>query len=106
MIVFQCQIEVWDLVSQFTRLPMGVSIVILPLLWSAVEQHPFEVTETGWGEFDIHVRIHFQDAAEKQLQILLPLKLFPTDDAIVTKSAEAEGVVSVKHETCEEIVRE
>ena len=27
------------------------------------EEHPFEVTETGWGEFEVGIRIYFVDDA-------------------------------------------
>ena len=26
---------------------------------------PYEVRETGWGEFEIQIKIYFQDSAEK-----------------------------------------
>uniref|UniRef100_A0A7E4VNV5 MATH domain-containing protein n=1 Tax=Panagrellus redivivus TaxID=6233 RepID=A0A7E4VNV5_PANRE len=31
-----------------------------------VEQEPFEVTETGWGEFHVGMRIYFHDSQERQ----------------------------------------
>jgi len=43
-----------------------------------IEKPPFEVTETGWGEFDIPIRIHFvSEAIEKPINILHHLKLHP-----------------------------
>lgn len=43
-----------------------------------VEHHPFEINETGWGEFIVNIKIHFrQDANEKPLQLQHPLKLHP-----------------------------
>lgn len=43
-----------------------------------IEKPPFEVTETGWGEFDIQIRIFFASvAAEKQIVLYHHLKLHP-----------------------------
>jgi len=43
-----------------------------------VDQHPFELHETGWGEFILNIKIHFRpDANEKPLQLQHPLKLHP-----------------------------
>ena len=42
-----------------------------------VESPPYEVTETGWGEFDITITVHFQpDANEKPLELAHMLKLY------------------------------
>ncbi|KAK4054785.1 NuA4 histone H4 acetyltransferase complex and the SWR1 complex subunit [Microbotryomycetes sp. JL201] len=43
-----------------------------------IERPPFEVTETGWGEFDIVIKIFFvPEAAEKPLTFNHHLKLHP-----------------------------
>ncbi|KAK2465989.1 hypothetical protein APHAL10511_001630 [Amanita phalloides] len=43
-----------------------------------VEKHPFEVTETGWGEFEVQIRITFmQEAGEKNLTLYHHIKLHP-----------------------------
>ena len=47
-----------------------------------VEYPPYEVTETGWGEFEIIIKIHFHPGAElgineKNFQIFHALKLHP-----------------------------
>ncbi|KAM0793103.1 hypothetical protein ACM66B_000584 [Microbotryomycetes sp. NB124-2] len=43
-----------------------------------IERPPFEVTETGWGEFDIVIKIFFvPEAAEKPLTFSHHLKLHP-----------------------------
>lgn len=45
---------------------------------TAIERPPFEVTETGWGEFDIIIKIFFvAEAAEKPLTFTHHLKLHP-----------------------------
>ncbi|KAJ3024590.1 UNVERIFIED_CONTAM: NuA4 histone H4 acetyltransferase complex and the SWR1 complex subunit [Siphonaria sp. JEL0065] len=46
-----------------------------------VESPPFEVTETGWGEFEIMIRISFMDSQEKPLQLFHQLQLYPKDEA-------------------------
>ncbi|VIO99785.1 Uncharacterized protein BM_BM17097 [Brugia malayi] len=33
-----------------------------------VEKPPYEVTETGWGEFEIQIRIYFVDVNEKPMR--------------------------------------
>lgn len=48
----------------------------------AVEKPPYEVTETGWGEFEIVIKIHFHSGSElgineKNFQIFHGLKLHP-----------------------------
>ncbi|XP_059074452.1 transcription initiation factor TFIID subunit 14b isoform X2 [Cryptomeria japonica] len=45
-----------------------------------VDSAPFELSETGWGEFQIKMTIFFHsDVAEKQLEIYHELKLHPED---------------------------
>ncbi|KAI5476853.1 hypothetical protein MNV49_007087 [Pseudohyphozyma bogoriensis] len=44
----------------------------------SIESPPFEVTETGWGEFDIHIKIFFvPEANEKPINLTHHLKLHP-----------------------------
>jgi len=40
---------------------------------------PYEVHETGWGEFEVTVKIYFSDPNEKPLTIFHLLKLFSTE---------------------------
>lgn len=50
----------------------------LPLLFSDIDRPPFQVTETGWGEFDIQIRIMFvPESGEKPLTTYHRLKLHP-----------------------------
>ncbi|WOL01269.1 transcription initiation factor TFIID subunit 14b-like isoform X2 [Canna indica] len=47
-----------------------------------VESAPFELSESGWGEFEIAITLFFHsDACEKQLDLYHNLKLFPEEDA-------------------------
>ncbi|PVH23643.1 hypothetical protein CXQ85_003933 [Candidozyma haemuli] len=48
----------------------------------SVEHPPYQVTETGWGEFEIIIKVHFHPGAElgineKNFQIFHGLKLHP-----------------------------
>jgi YEATS domain-containing protein 4 len=44
-----------------------------------VEAPPFQVEEQGWGEFEIHARIFFQDTNERPLDVKHWLKLRPDE---------------------------
>ncbi|CDK26132.1 unnamed protein product [Kuraishia capsulata CBS 1993] len=44
----------------------------------SIESPPFEVTETGWGEFEIGIKIYFvSESSEKNLSLFHHLKLHP-----------------------------
>lgn len=48
-----------------------------------IEQPPFEVTESGWGEFEIVIKIYFQtEGGEKNVTLVHHLKLHPYDGTI------------------------
>jgi YEATS domain-containing protein 4 len=42
-----------------------------------IEKAPFEVTETGWGEFSIGIKVFFHDAREPPVTLSHHLRLFP-----------------------------
>lgn len=44
-----------------------------------IESPPFEITEYGWGEFEIKITIYFVDPLERPLELLHLLKLFHDD---------------------------
>ncbi|KAI8067913.1 yeats family-domain-containing protein [Gongronella butleri] len=47
----------------------------------SVEEPPFELTETGWGEFEIMIKIHFQPVtSEKAVTLYHHLRLHPYED--------------------------
>mmetsp|Transcript_31155 Transcript_31155/g.52320 ORF Transcript_31155/g.52320 Transcript_31155/m.52320 type:complete len:216 (-) Transcript_31155:318-965(-) len=47
-----------------------------------IDKPPFELTETGWGEFEIGFTLHFkEDSGEKPLEVFHPLKLY--EDQVV-----------------------
>lgn len=45
-----------------------------------VDQAPFEVQETGWGEFQIQIRITFQDPNQRAVTLNHHLRLYPPED--------------------------
>ncbi|KAJ3020301.1 NuA4 histone H4 acetyltransferase complex and the SWR1 complex subunit [Thoreauomyces humboldtii] len=48
----------------------------------ACEAPPYEVHETGWGEFDIPIKITLQDSLEKAaINFVHTLQLYPKEDA-------------------------
>ncbi|KAK7093862.1 YEATS domain-containing protein 4-like [Littorina saxatilis] len=53
---------------------------------------PYEVTETGWGEFEVIIKIYFNDPNERPVTIYHLLKLFQseTDIMLGKKSLVAE----------------
>jgi len=69
-----------------------------------VTKPPYEVTETGWGEFEIVIKIFFNDSVERPATIFHVLKLFqhgqPTDAAALLQ----QGKKTVVSEFYDEIV--
>ncbi|KAF8343685.1 yeats family protein [Amanita rubescens] len=54
-----------------------------------IEKHPFEVTETGWGEFEVQIRITFvPEAGEKNLTLYHHIKLHPWTTTAAGEQAE------------------
>jgi len=52
-----------------------------------VSRPPYEITETGWGEFEIQIKLTFIDTQEKPVTFYHLLKLFfPAPDLIQGKS--------------------
>ena len=45
-----------------------------------LETAPFEVTEFGWGEFEITVQVFFHDSREKPIELMHMLKLYHDGD--------------------------
>ncbi|TKY84996.1 hypothetical protein EX895_006076 [Sporisorium graminicola] len=55
-----------------------------------VDKFPFHVTETGWGEFEIQIKIFFvPEANEKPLTLFHHLKLHPWLQSVAAVEAEA-----------------
>lgn len=59
----------------------------------SIESPPFEVTETGWGEFEISIRIFFvSEANEKNIQVYHHLKLHPYGPQNVPAQVNGDGI--------------
>ncbi|XP_065343509.1 YEATS domain-containing protein 4 [Cloeon dipterum] len=63
-----------------------------------VTRPPYEITETGWGEFEITIKIHFHDPNERPVTLYHILKLFQTGPEVMLAKK------SVVSEYYEEIV--
>ncbi|XP_053700516.1 YEATS domain-containing protein 4 [Synchiropus splendidus] len=50
-----------------------------------VTKPPYEITETGWGEFEIMIKIFFIDPNEKPVTMYHLLKLFQSDSSAMPK---------------------
>ena len=48
-----------------------------------VDAPPFELTETGWGEFEIGVKLHFaNETREKDVELFHALRLYSETDGV------------------------
>jgi len=63
-----------------------------------LETGPFEVTEQGWGEFEISLQIFFHDSREKPLELSHMLKLYPESDAPPPAHGVPKPVVSERYD--------
>ncbi|GAA5980470.1 hypothetical protein JCM10908_001663 [Rhodotorula pacifica] len=63
----------------------------------SIEQPPFEVTETGWGEFDIVIKVFFApESGEKPITFNHHLKLHPWPiDPILYSQPTASGETAI-----------
>mmetsp|Transcript_6673 Transcript_6673/g.20210 ORF Transcript_6673/g.20210 Transcript_6673/m.20210 type:complete len:220 (+) Transcript_6673:69-728(+) len=50
---------------------------------------PYEVTETGWGEFEVNIRVVTKDVTEKPIELFHLLRLFPPPGTDMTKKPVA-----------------
>lgn len=68
-----------------------------------VNKPPYEVTETGWGEFEVVIKLHFHDPNERPITLYHILKLFqsPIVEGEISTQDTKKGLVS---ESYEEIV--
>ncbi|KAK7203209.1 protein AF-9 [Myxozyma melibiosi] len=65
----------------------------------SIEEPPFEVTETGWGEFEISVRVYFvPEANEKNVAMYHHLKLHPYGPEAEQQKAEGATVTSLQYD--------
>lgn len=62
-----------------------------------ITKPPYEVTETGWGEFEVVIKIYFHDPTERPVTLYHILKLF--------QSPVVEGDISI-HDSKKVLVSE
>nr|XP_039248474.1 YEATS domain-containing protein 4-like [Styela clava] len=48
-----------------------------------VTKPPYEITETGWGEFEVVIKIFFHDQVERAITLYHPIKLFQNETNIM-----------------------
>ncbi|PLN86326.1 putative histone acetyltransferase subunit [Aspergillus taichungensis] len=64
-----------------------------------VEQPPFEVTETGWGEFEIQIKLYFvPESTEKPQTLWHSLKLHPYGPDAEARKERRDVVISQNYE--------
>jgi YEATS domain-containing protein 4 len=64
-----------------------------------IEAPPFDVTETGWGEFEIQIKLYFvSESTEKPQTLWHSLKLHPYGPDAEGKKERREVVVSQNYE--------
>lgn len=64
-----------------------------------VESPPFEVTETGWGEFEVVIKLYFvPEASEKPQNIWHALKLHPYGHDAEGQRERKEAIISQNYE--------
>eukprot|EP00127_Corallochytrium_limacisporum_P000693 Clim_evm12s23 gene=Clim_evmTU12s23 len=56
-----------------------------------LDKGPFELTEIGWGEFEILIKIFWKDQSEKPLQLSHFLRLYPNEDTV--NSTQRKGAI-------------
>jgi len=65
---------------------------------------PYEVSETGWGEFEVVIRIHFNDPIERPVTCYHILKLFSPGHDPTQPGAPAVLKKIVRSESFDEII--
>lgn len=64
-----------------------------------VESAPFEVTETGWGEFEVQMKLYFVPEANEKAQTLWhALKLHPYVGDVEAQKERRDAIVSQSYE--------
>ncbi|KAK9324611.1 yeats family-domain-containing protein [Lipomyces orientalis] len=65
----------------------------------SIEEPPFEVTETGWGEFEISIRVYFvPEASEKNVVMYHHLKLHPYGPEAEQQKTNGATVTSMQYD--------
>eukprot|EP00871_Galdieria_phlegrea_P002165 jgi/Galph1/294/GphlegSOOS_G5134.1 len=61
----------------FVVLETKIYPILLDMSNFTVSKPPYEITEEGWGEFDLLIRLHFVENLENPVELVHPLRLFP-----------------------------
>lgn len=69
-----------------------------------VYKPPYEVSETGWGEFEVAIKIFFSDVNERPVTLYHVLKLFHTPADKTTQTLTLQGKKTVVSENYDEII--
>lgn len=71
-----------------------------------VTKPPYEITETGWGEFEVVIKIYFHDPTERPVTCYHILKLFqsPIVDGELSTTTTMDPKKGLVSESYEEIV--
>ena len=67
----------------------------------SIEKPPFEVTETGWGEFELGITVHFhEDTGEPPVELTHALKLYQEGQSQASQNSTdaRKPVVSEKYD--------
>jgi YEATS domain-containing protein 4 len=62
-----------------------------------IDHAPFQVTETGWGEFEIGIKIYLQDPQEKVINLSHFLKLYPAPETW-NSHEDLETIIAEKYD--------
>ncbi len=65
---------------------------------------PFQVSETGWGEFSVEVEVFLKDPAAAPVRLTLPLKLHGSEGVHAGPPTPAQMEKPVVGETYDELV--
>ncbi|KAI9780788.1 MAG: NuA4 histone H4 acetyltransferase complex and the SWR1 complex subunit [Peltula sp. TS41687] len=64
-----------------------------------IEEPPFEVTETGWGEFELTIKLYFvPESGEKPQTLWHTLKIHPYGPDAEQQRAERRAIISQNYE--------
>lgn len=73
-----------------------------------VLEPPYEIHETGWGEFECGIELHFREPRVKPVSFFHLLKLYPLEQGATTTASAHEPVVAssepVLYERFDEVV--
>jgi YEATS domain-containing protein 4 len=63
-----------------------------------IDNFPWEVNETGWGEFEVAIELHLKDPTLQSITLLHLLKLYPSTTSTTAEINLSHPVISEKFE--------